>query len=292
MSRSRNYCWTLNNYSEKDVEHIKTIDCKYLVFGKEIAKSGTLHLQGYIELSNSKSLSAVKKLFKCKSLHLEKRKGTPLEASIYCKKDDKKYFETGELSSPGKRNDLSEMLLKIKDGATMIEIQEEYTGNYLRYSNGIHRMKTNYELEKQQQHLRTFSKALKLRSWQSEILDKLLKQDERKVLWILDPIGGKGKTVLAKYLVGLHNAFYVGNGKSADISYAYQNQEIVVFDFTRSLEDYVNYQIIESFKNGMLFSPKYNSLTKIFKPCKVLVLSNFEPNLSKLSKDRWEVVIL
>ena len=79
---------------------------KYLVVGKEICPTtGKEHWQGYVELKNAKTFSAIKKLFKDNKLHLEERKGNALQASNYCKKDGK-YIEFGELSSQGVRSDL------------------------------------------------------------------------------------------------------------------------------------------------------------------------------------------
>jgi len=106
--------------------------------------------------------------------------------------------------------------------------------------------------------------------------------------------GGNGKTYLAKYLHVNKKAFYATNGKSADIIYAFDESiyDIIVFDFTRDYENYINYSILEQFKNGLLFSPKFNSTVKITTGKKVVVFSNFIPDVSKLSEDRWSIVEL
>ncbi len=66
MSRYRNLVFTLNNYTQSEVNAIKTLDgdndISYLIFGYEVGESGTPHLQGYIELSKQKSLRQLKKL--------------------------------------------------------------------------------------------------------------------------------------------------------------------------------------------------------------------------------------
>lgn len=60
--------------------------CRLGIIGKEIADSGTPHLQGYIELTKkSRPLG----LFKLKRIHWEKAKGTKEENIIYCSKEDK-----------------------------------------------------------------------------------------------------------------------------------------------------------------------------------------------------------
>lgn len=83
MSRSKNYVFTINNY--QNTELVDTIDCKYIVYGKEVGDSGTPHLQGFIVFNREKSHSAAKKALP--GAWLEPSKGTPAQAIQYCKKD-------------------------------------------------------------------------------------------------------------------------------------------------------------------------------------------------------------
>lgn len=49
MPSTYRYCFTVNNYSDSDIELVCDLDSTYLVFGKEIAPTtGTPHLQGYV----------------------------------------------------------------------------------------------------------------------------------------------------------------------------------------------------------------------------------------------------
>jgi len=47
-SRCRSYCWTLNNYTERDLEEIDVLVesgfCDFLIYGKEVGAQGTPHL--------------------------------------------------------------------------------------------------------------------------------------------------------------------------------------------------------------------------------------------------------
>lgn len=81
-SRSRNFTFTMNNYP--DTTLVDTVDCRYIVYGKEIGESGTPHLQGTIVFKEAKTETSVRKLLpKC---HIEKC--VDLNGSIkYCKKD-------------------------------------------------------------------------------------------------------------------------------------------------------------------------------------------------------------
>lgn len=93
MERSRNFCFTLNNYTNDEFEGIKLWDCKYLIFGKEVGESGTPHLQGYVSFANAKTLTALKK-FSARA-HWEISRGTPKQAAEYCEKDGD-VFEKGD----------------------------------------------------------------------------------------------------------------------------------------------------------------------------------------------------
>lgn len=141
---------------------------------------------------------------------------------------------------------------------------------------------------------RNLSLSIKLRRWQQEVYKGLYKQNNRKIMWIHDKLGGNGKSVLANYLIDNKSALLVDSGKVADVAYAYNNEEVIIFDLPRCTldadgKDWTPYRIMEMFKNGRIFSPKYQSCMKRFKPCKVIVLANFLPDVSKLSLDRWDV---
>ena len=82
MSRSRNFCFTTNNYVDTTFED--TLDCVYIIYGKEVASTGTPHLQGFVSFKNAKSLKAVIKLMTPR--HVEDAV-TITSAIEYCKKD-------------------------------------------------------------------------------------------------------------------------------------------------------------------------------------------------------------
>ncbi|WAR27255.1 MREP-like protein [Mya arenaria] len=82
------------------------------------------------------------------------------------------------------------------------------------------------------------------------------------------------------------------NGKSANIAHAYNCEKIVVFDFARCMQEFVNYSIIEAIKNGLIFSPKYESKSLQFKEPAVIVFANDVPCLKQLSEDRWNLMTI
>lgn len=138
-----------------------------------------------------------------------------------------------------------------------------------------------------------------LYEWQQKIVDQIEQPaDDRTINWLWDKEGNIGKTSLAKYICKKYNALYL-TGKASDMKYAiiqhFEKDEcnkddlIIIMDFSRSVENYISYQGIEEIKNGIFFSAKYESNMVMFNSPHVICFANFEPDIFKLSKDRWEI---
>lgn len=140
-------------------------------------------------------------------------------------------------------------------------------------------------------------KSIILKEWQSNLEIELTgKVNERQITWIVDPIGSTGKSFFANYMLSKYptEVFVApGGGKSKDLFHAaikIRNLETVIFDFPRSKEQYVCYEAIEQFKDGLFCSTKYNSATiNLGRKLNVVVLSNWYPNIQMLSIDRWDI---
>ena len=90
---SRAWCFTLNNYTEEDVNLFRELECTYLVCGREVApQTGMKHLQGYVYFKNARKLGGMKLIHR--NCHWEVSKGTAEQNRIYCTKEND-YFETG-----------------------------------------------------------------------------------------------------------------------------------------------------------------------------------------------------
>jgi hypothetical protein len=85
MSRSRGYCFTVNNPTQEDYTQLEELECKYVVYGREVGEEGTKHLQGYAYFHTLKSLRQVKKVLP--RAHIESQRGSFSQAISYCKKD-------------------------------------------------------------------------------------------------------------------------------------------------------------------------------------------------------------
>lgn len=255
-----------------------------------------LHIQGYVEFKKQMSFKQIKDLLG-KRAHIERRWGTRDSCIKYCLKDNSRNVNYdqhiyGQIeSSQGKRNDIDDFTREMKENGINSAIKH-YPEVYVRYHGGFDKLNKLYKENKAQKEIKEQFKESKLRKWQKETINILSKQNDRQILWIYDKAGNNGKTYLAKYLVANNKAFYVMNGKSKDIAHAYNRESVVCFDFSRSQEDHINYGILEQLKNGMLFSSKYDSHTKIMAPPFIICFANFMPDVTKLSIDRWQIIEL
>ena len=92
------------------------------------------------------------------------------------------------------------------------------------------------------------------------------KYEDRKVIWIADPKGCTGKSSLVKFLkykFGEENVIELGQGMTKDITYAWNGQRICVFDFSRTLEERINYNAIEAIKRESYFQQNTNQLKMV-----------------------------
>lgn len=136
MTRYRSCCYTLNNYTDDDVTRLQNYaGVKYHVFGKEVGESGTPHLQGYIVFSKQLTFNQVRNIVGNRA-HVERTKGTPQEASNYCKKDGS-FFEKGELPQPGTRNDLQLAVSLLRESGSLRRVATELPATFIRYHRGL-----------------------------------------------------------------------------------------------------------------------------------------------------------
>lgn len=288
----RNVCFTINNYSDADVGSLRMLSSmkgvSYIIFGKEVGELGTPHLQGYVEFTHSKPISFLHKHIP--RGHYEERRGTPQQASEYCKKDSQ-FEEYGTISAQGTRNDLNQLCDDIQQGHTLTMVMNQYPTMYMKYPKAIESLCSHHKSNHNLMRLRDRFNDVILSPWQ-RVLEAIIseKPEPRKVMWYWDAVGNTGKSFMSTYLMAYHNAYIVTGGTKADIFYAYQDQPVIVFDLSRDCQDksYI-YDVIENFKNGQFLSTKYMTQMKVFDIPHVIVFANFPPDYSKLSQDRWVV---
>ena len=103
--------------------------------------------------------------------------------------------------------------------------------------------------------------------------------------------------MLARHLASEHKAYLCGeNMRYQDIAYGYkpgiQHSNIIVFHYSRSMSGDFHYSALESFKDSCLMSSKYESCTKRFEKCHVVVFSNEAPSMDALTRDRYRFLDL
>lgn len=257
VSPKKKWCFTLNNYTsdheEKIQSSIKTY-CKIGFYNKEIGESGTPHLQGYIEFEFKKRPITI---FGIKQIHWEGAKGN-LDANLkYCSKDC--------------------------DGINNMTFIHGYKGP------------TKLKVIKE------------LRPWQQstiELIDmEFCQDDNRSINWIYDKEGMAGKTQFCKYMTTVEKQLLIITGggykdiacclnlymdnKDFDIN----DRTVVFFNVPRDSDDsgMISYKALESLKDGLITSTKYESRTLVFNSPSVWVFSNNLPETHKLSADRWKI---
>jgi len=106
MSQSKNFAFTWNNYpTDSYLTHLEALPYRYFVIGREVAASGTPHLQGLIIFKTNQTLKkAIKLLPGC---HVELCKSITA-SRIYCQKDGD-FVEEGEFPMSAKEKGANEM---------------------------------------------------------------------------------------------------------------------------------------------------------------------------------------
>ncbi len=256
---AKGWCFTLNNPAPGEFQKLKdwVQENKDDVVGWAMQEEdeGTPHIQGHFGLvKKDRSISLFKRILGHVRTHMEVRKGSVAENQRYCLDDAKR--SAGGLS---------------------------FTMGYATPT-------------------MLFRKEM-LRPNQRSIAERFEEQEDAKfgrtIIWYWERDGGWGKSILAKYMVDRMGA-YVLSGRASDAKYAIANYigthggapSIIIFDVPRSNLQFVSYQVLEEIKNGLFFSGKYEGGMCRFNSPHVLVFANEEPDHSKLSADRWEIIEL
>ena len=130
--------------------------------------------------------------------------------------------------------------------------------------------------------------------WQKMCLDVLRHQNVRTVTVVVDHRGGVGKSYLANYLFERVRALYIcplSKNIQQDVASAWNGERIIVIDIPRSYKWTKELCVgLEMIKDGLVADCRYNYKVRNVRGCKVLVLTNYEPNRAWLSEDRWQII--
>lgn len=116
---ARNYCFTVNNWTEEDQIYLRDIKApvRGITWGREVGESGTPHLQGYVEFFRPMRITGIKKLGgPFATMWLGARRGSREQAIEYARKGDD-WEEAGDLAvTQGYRSDLDHVRRDAADG--------------------------------------------------------------------------------------------------------------------------------------------------------------------------------
>lgn len=304
----KRWCFTLNNYTDDEYEQainrLRDANPVFSVVGKERGESNTPHLQGFVHFKNRLRFNQVKLVVGPRA-HVEGARGTDLENLTYCSKDDPEAVRFGKPSLPGeddrKANDFHtacmRFVLRESQGRSLYSnVATSVRGGtaFIRYPKALQ------QLSKDKQRIDTLElqrerfAGTQLRKYQARI-DQMVRgsPDPRKIHWFYDLDGNTGKTWFTRFLICFRGALRFSNAKTADIAYAIKGAPtLLVFDYSRTQEEQINYAVLEDLKNGLIFSPKYESEQKMFPIPHIIVFANWAPNEEKMSKDRWDITYI
>lgn len=292
----KRWCFTLNNYTAEEeascLEFFRE-HCTYGVYGREVGESGTPHLQGFVILHRQQRLSFLRRRLSNRA-HFEGSRGTSVEAANYCKKDGD-FIESGTVPTvgQGRRSDL----------AALIEWGDDFISSH-------GRAPTSPELAREQpQHYirhRRVLECLRHRAppptlrqgepneWQSSLRDALEEEaDDRTIRFIVGENGGEGKSWFQQWYWTNHDDVQVlGIGKRDDLAYSVdETKRVFLVNVPRNQMQYLQYSILEMIKDRMVYSPKYQSRTKVWTTnVHIVVFSNEYPDMNALSGDRYVII--
>lgn len=296
---STRWVFTLNNYSEDDEQRIGDFlngsEVRYGVYGREVASTGTPHLQGFLILHQACRLSYLRANFH-QGAHYERARGSSRQASDYCKKE-LDFDEFGEFpAEQGKRSDLERLIDWIDDFA-LEHGRPPSSGDWAREQPvGYVRFPRLMELGFERHPRRPIVEG-DLVEWQrqlGEILDG--PSDDRIVNFVIDEEGGKGKTWFCRWMLvnKPEKTQVITVGRSHDIAHILdETKTIFLFNIPRGKMDRLNWSLIEGLKDGLVVSGKYNGRIKVWTQyVHVVVFGNEDPDMSRLSHDRYNFIRL
>lgn len=155
MPSAKNWVFTLNNYTETNVEFLSTLfdrngdatadtgtnagdkPIQYLCFGREVGVGGTPHLQGYVSFRSRRTRRQVATDLGLQRAHIEVARGSPRQNIDYCQKDGA-FLEFGEApAGAGSRSDLLAVQELLAGGSSVRDIAESHFGVFLRYQRAL-----------------------------------------------------------------------------------------------------------------------------------------------------------
>lgn len=250
--KSRGWVFTWNDYTNEDIEYLKTtLSTHQYLFGEEIAPStGMKHLQGVVRFQNARSFDSVKKLLKKSHIELCKNWMASLN---YCSKDGQTFTN---IERKIKKEPLKNKLLKKYESITWKDWQKKIIDIC--------------ETEPDDRKI----------NWIYDPIGANGKSYLAKYIYLkYDAIIGDGKKQ------DVFNQILIWMEKNKE-----ESPKIIVLDIPRHNMEYFNYGLIEKIKDGLIYSGKYEGGCCAFESPHIFIFSNEKPDLHKFTQDRWNVI--
>lgn len=289
----RRYVFTLNNWVPEDEARLNLLapSCKYIVWGRETGDSGTPHLQGFVIFNSSVIFDTAKRRLgdRC---HLEPARGSSKQAADYCKKDGD-FTEHGDApTQQGKRSDweiYKEFVEEHGCVPSRREIILNFPGLWARYK------KACIEYAEALTPPPVLVETEPRTGWQTRVAGIMGDApNDRTITFVVDTEGNSGKSWMCRYALTKYpeRAQVMRIGKRDDLAHVIDvDKDLFLVDVPRDQMIYLQYSVLESLKDRMIFSPKYDSCLKILKKTPtVIVFSNEEPDMEKLTVDRYHII--
>lgn len=298
--QSKGFCFTINNPTEDDEQAIGDLSeddrVSYLIVGKETGESGTPHFQGWVYFKAKIRWSIVHALIP--RAHLEASRGSPQQNIDYCSKDgDFTEYGSRPVQNQGRRTDIDACIGWL-DGF----IEEHGRAPYEReVARGCPTAFLKYRNFMQLAALRApdcILQAGEARDWQLALESALATpcSTDRDILFYVDSAGGSGKSWFTRYFYSKYpdKTQILQPGGFGDMAYALDSSKSVfLINVARGGMEFLQYRFLESLKDKMVFSSKYDSRMKILTETPhVVVFSNEQPDMTKLTSDRYNIINL
>lgn len=304
------WCGTLNNPTAEELQTLWVFnqrnggpvpdahDLGAIVIGWEhwrpadAAAGLTAHLQVYFELKSTKArLTQLRVWFP--RAHWEPRRGTALEAADYCRKDGT-YRERGRWSysytvdrASSAREWWQQLVQLIQSKATFAAVcTDPDVGRHV-----FNKVQWAYKVwEARPRPPTALDMAAPGFRWQLRFAVFLdgTPPDDRKITYVLDPIGGTGKSKFVKWAASARGWMVACANDRKNNASMYWGQRTVLVDVPR--DERLDYVCLEKLKDGMMVQTKYETTLKSYDSPHLIVFSNQPPELWRLSHDRWNVI--
>lgn len=143
---------------------------------------------------------------------------------------------------------------------------------------------------------------MKWRPWQQQLLEELnTEPDDRKIIWYCDYRGNTGKSFFAKHMFTYRGALMSTSTNIYNVAKMLQKhsekgktKKVVIFDYFRCVEAKARKvgEALEYLKDGFVMGGRYKAETLTFPSPHVVILTNYLPDISRCSLNRWYIRIL